>query len=248
MKIGIIGTGYIGGTLIKKLNQAGHDVRISDARGIHLIPENLKDSGIQVVEIMEVFSDVDVAILSVPLVVLPKLVEAVKVASRECVLIDTSNYYPSRDQKIDAIEDGKVESIWVKELLGREVVKAWNAMGSDSLARLGTAPGMPGRLAIPVAGDNSEHKRVAMQLVDDIGFDPVDSGTLAESWRHQPGSPAYCTDLTEKELEDALDTAVKSRLPARRDIAVEAITERFGGDGTNPNAVYLVRLNRALFS
>ena len=248
MKIGIIGTGYIGGTLIKKLNQAGHDVRISDARGIHLIPENLKDSGIQVVEVTDVFSDVDVAILSVPLVVLPKLVEAVKVASRECVLIDTSNYYPSRDQKIDAIEDGKVESIWVKELLGREVVKAWNAMGSDSLARLGTAPGTPGRLAIPVAGDNSEHKRVAMQLVDDIGFDPVDSGTLAESWRHQPGSPAYCTDLTAKELENALGTAVKSRLPARRDIAVEAITERFGGDGTNPNAVYLVRLNRALFS
>ena len=248
MKIGIIGTGYIGGTLIKKLNQAGHDVRISDARGIHLIPENLKNSGVQVVEVTEVFSDVDVAILSVPLVVLPKLVEAVKVASRECVLIDTSNYYPSRDQKIDAIEDGKVESIWVKELLGREVVKAWNAMGSDSLARLGTAPGMPGRLAIPVAGDNSEHKRVAMQLVDDSGFDSVDSGTLAESWRHQPGSPAYCTDLTEKELEDALGTAVKSRLPARRDIAVEAITERFGGDGTNPNAVYLVRLNRALFS
>ena len=176
------------------------------------------------------------------------MVEAVKVASRECVLIDTSNYYPSRDQKIDAIEDGKVESIWVKELLGREVVKAWNAMGSDSLARLGTAPGMPGRLAIPVAGDNSEHKRVAMQLVDDSGFDSVDSGTLAESWRHQPGSPAYCTDLTEKELEDALGTAVKSRLPARRDIAVEAITERFGGDGTNPDAAYLVRLNRALFS
>ena len=56
MKIGIIGTGYIGGTLIKKLNQAGHDVRISDARGIHLIPENLKDSGIQVVEVTEVFS------------------------------------------------------------------------------------------------------------------------------------------------------------------------------------------------
>ena len=248
MKIGIIGTGYIGGTLIKKLNQAGHDVRISDARGIHLIPENLKDSGIQVVEIMEVFSDVDVAILSVPLVVLPKLVEAVKVASRECVLIDTSNYYPSRDKKIDAIEEGKVESIWVKGLLGREVVKAWNAMGSDSLARLGTAPGMPGRLAIPVAGDNSEHKRVAMQLVDDIGFDSVDSGTLAESWRHQPGSPAYCTDLKAKELENALGTAVKSRLPARRDIAVEAITERFGGDGTNPDAAYLVRLNRALFS
>jgi len=248
MKIGIIGTGYIGGTLIKKLNQAGHDVRISDARGIHLIPEGLKDSGVQVVEVTKVFSDVDVAILSVPLIVLLKLVEPIKVTSRECILIDTSNYYPSRDQKIDAIEEGKVESIWVKELLGREVVKAWNAMGSDSLARLGTAPGTPGRLAIPVAGDNSEHKRVAMQLVDDIGFDPVDSGTLAESWRHQPGSPAYCTDLTEKELEDALGTAVKSRLPARRDIAVEAITERFGGDGTNPNAVYLVRLNRALFS
>jgi predicted dinucleotide-binding enzyme len=248
MIIGIIGTGYIGGTLIKKLSALGHEVKIADARGAHIIPENFRSAGIQVVDVRQVFVGVDVAILSVPLAVLPSMVEIVNTLRPDSTLIDTSNYYPSRDQKIDAIEQGEVESVWVRELFGRDIIKTWNAMGSDSLARFGTEPGTEGRLAIPVAGDDSVHKRLAMQLVNEIGFDPVDSGALADSWRHQPGSPAYCTDLTEEELRKALNTAVKSRLPTRRDIAVAAITERFGSNGENPDAAYLVRLNRALYS
>ena len=248
MKIGIIGSGYIGGTLTRKLSAAGHDVRIADARGSDLIPENLRNVGATVVDAEKVFADVDVAILSIPLNLLPTIAHIVATVPAQATLIDTSNYYPARDQQIEAIEQGKVESVWVRELFGRDVVKAWNAMGSDSLARFGTASGTGDRLAIPVAGDDADHKRVAMQLVDDIGFDAVDSGPISDSWRHQPGSPAYCTDLSADALREALSGAEKSRLPARRDLAVAAIRERMGDGTSNPDAAFLVRLNRALYT
>lgn len=248
MKIGIIGSGYIGGTLTRKLVAAGHQVSIADARGAELIPEALRNAGATVVDARGVFENVDVAILSIPLNLLPTIEEIVARVPAEATLIDTSNYYPARDQKIDAIESGQVESIWVRELFGRDVVKAWNAMGSDSLARFGKPKGAEGRLAIPVAGDDERHKAVAMQLVDEVGFDAVDAGALKDSWRQQPGAPAYCTDLTSEELAQALDAAEKARLPARRDLAVAAIKERMGDGTTNPDAAFLVRLNRALYT
>src|SRR3954453_11221141 len=76
--------------------------------------------------------------------------------------------------------------------LGRPVVKAWNAALAETQRTRGVPAGTPGRLAIPVAGDTEEARRVAMQLVDDTGFDPYDAGTLVDSWRQQPNSPAYC--------------------------------------------------------
>ena len=248
MKIGIIGSGYIGGTLTRKLSEAGHDVRIADARGQDKIPEGLRSVGATVVDAKDVFRDVEVAILSIPLNLLPTITEFVATVPAAATLIDTSNYYPARDQQIEEIEQGKVESVWVRELFGREVVKTWNAMGSDSLARFGTPTGTEGRLALPVAGDDADHKQVAVKLLDQIGFDAVDSGSLADSWRHQPGAPAYCTDLTATELQDALSAAEKTRLPARRDLAVAAIMERVGDGTTNPDAAFLVRLNRALYT
>ena len=88
---------------------------------------------------------------------------------------------------------------------------------------------------------------MGMQLVEDTGFDAFDAGTLAESWRQQPGAPGYCTDLTLAELPAALAAAEASRLPKRRDLAVAAIRNGLGDSTTNPDADYLVRLNRALF-
>ena len=85
------------------------------------------------------------------------------------------------------------------------------------------------------------------QLVEDTGFDAFDAGTLADSWRQQPGAPCYCTDLTREEMPAALAAAERARLPKRRDLAVAAIMERVGDGTTNPDAEYGVRLNRALF-
>jgi len=86
-----------------------------------------------------------------------------------------------------------------------------------------------------------------MALVEDTGFDGFDAGALADSWRQQPGSPSYCTDLTAEELPAALASAEAARLPTRRDLAIAAIQERAGDSTTNLDAEYLVRLTRALF-
>ena len=86
-----------------------------------------------------------------------------------------------------------------------------------------------------------------MSLVEDTGFDAVDAGLLTDSWRQQPGAPAYCTDLTRDEMPAALAAAERSRLPKRRDLAVAAFVERLGDGTTNPDAEYGVRLSRALF-
>jgi len=146
---------------------------------------------------------VEVVILSIPLNRLPAVAPLIASVPAEAVVMDTSNYYPQRDDRIDAIEAGQVESLWVAGQLGRPVVKAWNSIGSDSFARKGTAPGGPGRIALPVAADREADRKVGMQLVEDTGFDAFDAGTLAESWRQQPGAPCYCTDLTKEELPTA---------------------------------------------
>ena len=86
-----------------------------------------------------------------------------------------------------------------------------------------------------------------MTLVDETGLDAVYSGTLAESWRQQPGSPCYCTDLSREEMPAALASAERARLPRRRELAIEAIMERVGDSTTNPDSDYAVRLTRALF-
>jgi predicted dinucleotide-binding enzyme len=136
----------------------------------------------------------------------------------------------------------------VVEQLGRPVVKAWNAIGSDSFARKGKPVGSPDRVAIPVAAARKADQKVGMALVEDTGFDAFDAGTLAESWRQQPGTPCYCTDLTREEMPAALAAAEAVRAPKRRDLAVAAIQERVGDAKTKPPADYLVRLSRVLFT
>ncbi|WIG99509.1 NAD(P)-binding domain-containing protein [Myxococcus sp. SDU36] len=239
--------GHIGKTLARKLGAAGHDVKVANSRGPETIEADVLASGARAVTVAEAVADVDAVILSIPLNRIPGLAPLITGVPARTVVIDTSNYYPFRDGKIAAIEAGQVESLWVAEMLGRPVVKAWNSIGSASFATKGMAPGSPGRIALPVAADRDTERKVGMSLVEDTGFDAFDAGTLAESWRQQPGAPCYCTDLTREQMPAALAAADAARLPKRRDLAVAAITERVGDGTTNPDGEYGVRLNRALF-
>jgi 8-hydroxy-5-deazaflavin:NADPH oxidoreductase len=248
VKIGILGVGHIGKTLALKLSAAGHDVKVANSRGPETIGADVLASGARAVSAAEAVEGVDVVILSIPLNRLPAAAPQVASLPAETVVIDTSNYYPMRDGRIDAIEAGQVESLWVAEQLGRPVVKAWNSIGSDSFAKKGTPAGSPDRIALPVAADRERDRKVGMALVEDTGFDAFDAGTLAESWRQQPGAPCYCTDLTRKEMPGALAAAERARLPKRRDLSVAAIFERVGDGVKNPDAEYAVHLNRALFT
>ncbi|MDR6126692.1 putative dinucleotide-binding enzyme [Sphingomonas sp. SORGH_AS802] len=247
MKIGILGTGNIGKTLVKTLSAVGHEVKVANSRGPETIDADLLTNGAKAVTSAEAVSDVDVVIMSTPLAAIPKIAPLIAVLPEEVIVIDTSNYYPARDNEIDAIENGMAESVWVSGELGRPIAKAWNAITSASFAEKGTPAGTAGRIAIPVAADGDREREVAMRLVDETGLDAIHSGGLAESWRQQPGSPVYCTDLTADEIPAALAATERARLPKRRDLAIEAIMERVGDSTTNPDSDYAVRLTRALF-
>jgi len=247
MKIGILGTGNIGQTLVTKLSAAGHDVKVANSRGPETIDPDILKNGARAVTSAEAVTGVDVVIMSTPLRAIFEIAPLIAVLPEDVIVIDTSNYYPVRDTEIDAIEDGQTESEWVAEQLGRPIAKAWNAITSASFAEKGAPAGTAGRIAIPVAADGERERAVAMRLVDETGLEPVYSGNLAKSWRQQPGSPVYCTDLTRDEIPAALAATERSRLPKRRDLAIEAIMERVGDSTTNPDSDYAVRLTRALF-
>lgn len=246
-RIAVLGTGHIGKTLARSLASAGYSVKVANSRGPETIAPDVLETGAEAVDAVSAMQDAQVVILSIPMAKLADIAPLIRKLPRHVIVADTSNYYPHRDGNIDAFSDGEVESAWVAHLLSRPLVKAWNAIGSDSLATKGKAEGMAGRISIPVAGNIEEHKKMVMCLVSDTGFDAFDAGTVEESWRQQPGAPCYCTDLTYDEMKSAIAATEKTRLPARRDIAVQAIQERMGDKQSNPTADYIVRLHRALF-
>lgn len=247
MRIGIVGAGNIGKTLSRKLSAAGHDVKIANSRGPETIDPEALSVGARAVDAADAVRDVEVVILSMPLSRMPAFASTLSAAPADAVVIDTSNYYPHRDERIQPIDAGEVESVWLSQQIGRPIVKAWNAIGSASFAGKGAPAGTPGRIAIPVAADDADDRTLAMMLVDQTGFDGFDAGLLSESWRQQPGAPCYCTNLTSEEMGDALAAAEKDRLPKRRDISIAAIAERVGDGTTNPDVDYAVRLTRAIF-
>ncbi|WP_369792602.1 NADPH-dependent F420 reductase [Williamsia sp. D3] len=217
MKIGILGVGHIGKTLAQKFSAGGHDVKVANSRGPETIEADVLKNGATATSASEAVRDVDVVIISVPLNRIPDVVPVMSAVPRHTLVIDTSNYYPMRDNEIEPIEQGQVESVWVAEQLGRPVVKAWNSIGANSFAVNGTPSGTPNRIAIPVAADDPKDRQAAMALVEETGFTAFDAGVLAESWRQQPGTPCYCTDVTEDEVQHALATADAARSPKRRE-------------------------------
>lgn len=215
MKIGIIGAGNIGGALTKRFSAAGHDVAVANSRG----PETLRDlvagTTAKAVSVGEAVRDKDVVVVTIPerhIVDLPK--DLFSGVPDDVIVVDTGNYYPrQRDGRIEPIEFGMTESGWVSQRLDRPVIKAFNNIYAKHLLENGKPKGMPGRIALPVAGDNPTAKATVMQLIDDIGFDPVDAGSIAESWRQQPGSPVYAKDFDEDGVRRALAEAKNERAP-----------------------------------
>lgn len=245
MKIGILGAGSIGTTLARKLAAAGHDVKVANSRGPETIAADVLETGARAATAHDAVNDVDVVILSMPHTGFDKVRQLVAALSLHTVVIDTSNYFPQRDGVNPAIEAGQVESEWIQEYFGRPIVKAWNAIGTVPFAENGKPQGHPDRVAIPVASDRDADRQIAIALMNDTGFDGYDAGTLANSWRQQPGSPVYCTNLSLDEIGPALAAAERERLPKRRDLSVAIFSERFG-PGRNPDAETIIRISRAL--
>ena len=224
MKIGIIGAGEIGGTLIRQYSRAGHSVKMTNASGTEKLKSLALETGASAATLEDVVTDVDVIVISIPLIGILKLPQdLLKNISANTTIIDTCNYYPIRDGIIKDIEDGMPESVWVSNQLQRPVIKAYNNIFYRSLVNSGLTKGTASRLALPIAGDDKQSKDVVSILVDDSGFDSLDYGSLQDSWRQQPGSPVYCTDLTLTQLKKSIVKARKELLPERRELGLKYI-------------------------
>lgn len=213
MKIGIIGAGNIGGTLARRFRALGHDVDVANSRGPETLAALAKETGARAVTVADAARDKDVVVVTIPMKNIPALPKSLfAAASPATVVIDTGNYYPQqRDGRIDAIEQGTAESAWVARQLGKPVVKAFNNIYAKHLLERGAPKGTKGRIALPIAGDDERAKGVVTRLLDELGFDAVDTGSLAESWRQQPGTPVYGTDLDADGVRRALAEAPKER-------------------------------------
>jgi 8-hydroxy-5-deazaflavin:NADPH oxidoreductase len=220
LKIGIIGAGNIGSALTRHFTRLGHDVVVANSRGPETLADLAKETGAKPVQVSEAPRGRDLVVVTIPEGKIPRLPrDLFKNAAPDQIVIDTGNYYPrQRDGKIEGIENGLVESRWVEQQLGHPVIKVFNNIYAEHLGKRGKPQGTAGRIALPVSGDDAKAKKVVMELVNDMGFDPVDAGGLDESWRQQPGTPVYASDFDEAGVRQALAQASPERKPEWRAI------------------------------
>jgi 8-hydroxy-5-deazaflavin:NADPH oxidoreductase len=208
MKIGIIGAGRIGGTLARHFVGAGHEVAVSNSRAPETLSGLVAELGARAraMTAEEAARFGEVVVVSVPF---GRYRELPTDGLDGKVVIDTNNHYPGRDGHFEELDDDRSTSseLLQAHLSGARVVKAFNAIHSGSLRDLARSSEDPERVGIPISGDDEEAKRMVAELIDEIGFDAVDAGTLAEGGRkHQPGSPVYTTNLSTEELRTGLST------------------------------------------
>jgi predicted dinucleotide-binding enzyme len=244
MNIGIVGTGPLGSILAVKLIKAGHHVKVTNTRAMPELEKIAAGLGATAATIQDVVKDVDAILFSMPFNAYKSLPQdLLKEVSQDVIIMDTSNYTPLRDGEISELKHIS-ESVYISEMLGRPLVKVFNDVLEYSLKNKGKASGTADRIAISIAGDNQEHKKVVSQLVDQIGFDTVDSGSLAESWRQQLGTPAFCTQLNKGELKHALLKADREKAPAIRDFILNKLRYMDG----HPSYEEIIAVNRSVTS
>jgi predicted dinucleotide-binding enzyme len=219
LKIGVIGVGEIGGVVARELAANGHEVRTANSRGPDTIRELAEAIGAIPSDVWGVVEGADAIVLSIPFSAVRQLPSGLLANVPKTVpVIDTGNYYPGfRESRIAEIDGGMVESVWVSKQLGCPIYKAFNSIGNASLRDKRKPAGAAGRIALAVAGDDPALKAMVRELVEQVGFDAVDGGALEDSWRQQPGAPAYCTDYTASDLKEALARAVKGKAAEKRD-------------------------------
>ena len=212
MKIGIIGAGNIGATLARRVSSLGHEGSVPNSRGPETLTDLAQDTGAEPKRVTDIPVGADDVVVMIPMRNLPGLPRDLFATTPELIVIDTCNYYPrQRDGRIGPIENGLTESRWVEQQIGHPVVKAFNNIYAAHLMEKGLPGGAPARIALPVAGDDARAKAVVMDLVEELGFDAVDGGTIDESWRQQPGTPVYAADFDREGVARALAIAPPER-------------------------------------
>ncbi|MFQ6398198.1 NADPH-dependent F420 reductase [Nocardia sp. KC 131] len=190
--LGLIGSGHIGSALARLAVAAGFDVVVSNSRGPQTLGELVAELGpsARAATAEEAAAAGDIVVVTVPLRNY-RQVPVEPLAGK--VVIDTNNYYPDRDGRFPELDAGTTTSgeLLQRHLPTSRIIKAFNNIYFPHLAALARSEGSSERTALPIAGDNSDAKTVATELLDAFGYDVVDVGALNESWRFQVGTPAY---------------------------------------------------------
>jgi 8-hydroxy-5-deazaflavin:NADPH oxidoreductase len=204
MKIGIIGTGEIGGALARHWAAAGHQLLISSRH-----PEELQGlarelgPNVKAGTPREAAAFGDVIMLAVPYGATPQVGRDYAAELKGKVVLDAGNPYPSRDGEMAVRDRQRGTGVASAEYLpGTRLVRAFNAINSGPLTREGFRK--PERIGIPLAADDPEAMKIAEQLVSDAGFDPVPVGKLSRAREFDYGTPVYVRGMTAAELRKAL--------------------------------------------
>jgi len=202
MKIGIVGSGNIGGTAARLFVRAGHEVALSNSRGGEGLEELVKELGdkAHATTIENAAKFGDVVLVAIPF---GNYRDLPADAFKGKVVIDTGNYYPERDGKVPALEQDETTSseLMSEHLKEARLVKGFNTIYFKHLASQGdTSLPLEDRRAIFIAGDDSQAKEIVARLIEEIGFAAVDTGFLHEGGRsQQPGTAVYNKDVTAKD-------------------------------------------------
>ncbi|MET3423291.1 putative dinucleotide-binding enzyme [Actinoplanes tereljensis] len=190
--VGFIGSGQIGGTVARLAAKAGYDVVVSNSRGPETLADLVAELGPQgrAATAAAAAAAGDIVVVSVPFHAHSKL-PVEELAGK--VVLDTDNYYPQRDGQVAEIDEGRLTSAEVEQqhLKAAKVVKVFNNIFFKHLGNLARPQGADDRTSLTIAGDDAEAKQAATAFLDAIGYDAVDVGPLSESWRVEPGQPAY---------------------------------------------------------
>ncbi|MDQ3417050.1 MAG: NAD(P)-binding domain-containing protein [Actinomycetota bacterium] len=203
----------IGGNLARRLTALGYQVTIANSRGPQTLGQLADETGARAVPIGEVAAGAALVVVAVPEGRVPDLPDDVLAgAAADVVVIDTGNYYPQRDGRLSGIEDdGVTESRWVERQLSHPVVKGFDNVYAANLIEAARPADVTDRMAVPIAADDPAAKQIVSDLVDQLGFDPVDAGGLDDSWRQQPGTPAYGVTADVAGMRRLLDQASPER-------------------------------------
>lgn len=190
--VGFIGSGNIGATVARLAVAAGYEVVLSNSRGPETLAELAGElgPGARAATAAQAASAGELVVVSVPFKAYRDLPVG-ELAGK--IVLDTNNYYPNRDGHVAELDDGSITSAeLVQQHLGTaRVVKVFNTIYFRHLASLARPAGAADRTALTIAGDDPTANKAVTEFLDAIGYDTVDVGPLAESWRVQPDTPAY---------------------------------------------------------